>query len=87
MDEPRVTLPFRPGVQAKVQLTSSIPIGAEVEISLKSLLGVKTEIGEKKFNLSQVTNKCRTLWPCIGPKAKNGNQLYGNFQNSYMLKH
>jgi hypothetical protein len=21
------------------------------------------------FNLPQVTNKCWTLWPCIGPKA------------------
>jgi hypothetical protein len=25
---------------------------------------------KKLFNLPQVTNKCRTLWPCIGPKAE-----------------
>ncbi len=51
MNELRVQLPFTPGVQAKVQLTSSIPIGAKVEISLKKSarfrLGVKTEIGKK----------------------------------------
>jgi predicted thioesterase len=47
MDELRVKLPFTPGVKAKVQHTSRIPIGAKVEISLKSLLGVKTEIGKK----------------------------------------
>jgi hypothetical protein len=49
MNELRVKLPFTPGVQAKVQLTSSIPIGAKVEISLKSLLGGKTEIGAFSF--------------------------------------
>jgi hypothetical protein len=38
MNELRVKLPFTPGVHAQVQLTSSIPIGAKVEISLKSLL-------------------------------------------------
>jgi hypothetical protein len=25
---------------------------------------------KKKFNLPQVTSKCWTLWPCIGPKAE-----------------
>jgi hypothetical protein len=74
MDELRVKLPFTPGVQVKVQLTSRIPIGAKVEISLESLLGFKTEIGKKKFNLPQGTNKCGTLWPCIGPKAEKGDQ-------------
>jgi hypothetical protein len=50
------------GVRANVQpkFKSSIPIGAKVEISLKSLtLGVKAEIEKKKlFNLPQATNKC-----------------------------
>ncbi len=37
-------------------------------------LGVKAERErerkKKLFNLPQVTNKCWTLWPCIGPKAQ-----------------
>ncbi len=34
------------------------------------MLGVKAEI-EKMFSICpQVTNKCSTLWPCIGPKAE-----------------
>jgi hypothetical protein len=33
-------------------------------------LGVKAEIEKNLFNLPQVTNKCRTLWPCIGPRLK-----------------
>ncbi len=62
---------FTQGVKANVQLKSSIPIGAKVEIGHKGFtLGVKAEIEKKKFNLPQVTNKCWTLWPCIGPKAE-----------------
>jgi hypothetical protein len=45
---------FTQGVKPNVQLKSSIPIGAKVEISPKGFtLGVKAEI-EK----IQVTNKC-----------------------------
>ncbi len=32
--------------------------------------GVKAEIENNLFNLPQVTNKCSTLWPCIGPKTE-----------------
>jgi len=44
---------------------------------LKSALGgftagVNADVEKKLFNVPQVTNKCRTLWPCIGPKAKKG---------------
>jgi hypothetical protein len=42
-----------------VQLKSSIPIGAKIEISPKGFtLGLKAEIEENIFNLPQVTNKC-----------------------------
>jgi hypothetical protein len=63
---------FALGVKANVQLKSSIPIDAKVEISHKGFaLGVKPEIQKKNFSICpQVTNKCRTLWPCIGPKAE-----------------
>jgi hypothetical protein len=45
--------------KAKVQLKSSIPIGAKVEIGPKGFkLGVKAEIIKFFFNLPQVTNKC-----------------------------
>jgi hypothetical protein len=38
------------GVKADVQLKSSIPIGAKVEISPKGFkLGVKAEIGKRQF--------------------------------------
>jgi hypothetical protein len=38
---------------------SRIPIGAKVEISPEVLmLGVKAEIDQNIFNLSQVTNNC-----------------------------
>ncbi len=33
-------------------------------------LRVKAEIEKNLFNLPQVTNNCRALWPCIGPKAE-----------------
>jgi hypothetical protein len=36
------------------------------------MLGVKAEYRNDFFNLPQVTNKCWTLWPCIGPKAEKG---------------
>jgi hypothetical protein len=43
----------------------SIPISAKVEISRKGFtLGVKT------FQSAPSTNKCQTLWPCIGPKVE-----------------
>jgi hypothetical protein len=43
--------PFTLGVRANVQLKSSIPIGAKVEISPKGFtLGVKAEI-EKNFSI------------------------------------
>jgi hypothetical protein len=46
---------FRLGVKANVQLKSSIPIGAKVEISPKVFtLGVKAEIQKIIFNLPQV---------------------------------
>ncbi len=58
---------FTKGVKPNVQLKSSIPIGAKIEISPKGFtLGVKAEI--ENFNLSQ----CWTLWPCIGPKVEKG---------------
>jgi hypothetical protein len=51
---------FTLGVKANVQLKSSIPIGAKVEISL--LHGVYTRSQgwsrKKNFNVPQVTNKC-----------------------------
>jgi hypothetical protein len=47
------------GVKANVQLKSSIPIGAKVEISPKGFtLGGKAEIQKIIFNLPQVTNEC-----------------------------
>jgi hypothetical protein len=49
---------FTLGVKANVQLKSSIPIGAKVEINPKGFtLGVKAEIQKIIFNLPQVTNK------------------------------
>jgi hypothetical protein len=33
-------------------------------------LGVKAELEKNLFNLPKVTNKCWTLWPCIGPNAR-----------------
>jgi hypothetical protein len=54
-----------------VQLKSSIPIVAKVEISPKGFtLGVKAKTQKNIFNLPQVTSKCWTLWPCIGPKGE-----------------
>ncbi len=62
---------FTLGVKVNVQLKSSIPIGANVEISPKGFkLGVKAETQKNIFNLPQVTSKCRTLWPCIDPKGE-----------------
>jgi hypothetical protein len=60
------------GVKPTVQLKSSIPSGAKVEVSTKGFTqGVKAEIEKIFFNLlAHVTNKCSTLWPCIGPKAE-----------------
>jgi hypothetical protein len=50
---------YTSGVEANVQLKSSIHIGAKVEISPKGFtLGVKAEIQKIIFNLPQVTNKC-----------------------------
>jgi hypothetical protein len=61
---------FTLGVRANVQPKSSIPIGAQVEISAKGLtLGVKVGI-EKIFSICP--NKRWTLWPCIAPRLKNG---------------
>jgi hypothetical protein len=52
----------------------SIPIGAKVEISPQWFY--KAEIEKKKnFNLPQVTSKCSTLWPCIGPKAEKKKRI------------
>jgi hypothetical protein len=49
---------FTQGVKANLQLKSSIPIRAKVEISLKRFtLRVKAEIANI-FNFPQVTNKC-----------------------------
>jgi hypothetical protein len=42
-------------VYTNVQLKSSIPIGAKVEISPK---GLNPETQKNIFNLPQVTNKC-----------------------------
>jgi hypothetical protein len=43
---------FTLGVRANVQLKSSIPIGAKVEISPKDFaLGVKAEIEKKTFSI------------------------------------
>jgi hypothetical protein len=50
---------FTLGVKANVQLKSSIPVGAKVEISPKGFtLGVKAGIEKKLFDVLQVTNKC-----------------------------
>jgi hypothetical protein len=50
---------FTLAVKANVQLKSSIPIGAKLEISLNSFtLRVKAEIFLIIFNLPQVINKC-----------------------------
>ncbi len=53
---------FTLGVKANVQLKSSIPIGAKVEISPKCFtLGLHQahiEKKKKKFNQPQLTNKC-----------------------------
>ncbi len=50
---------FTQGAKAKVQLKSSIRIGAKVEISPEGLkLGVKAEIEKIFSNLPQVSNKC-----------------------------
>ncbi len=62
---------FTLGVKANVQLKSSIPIRAKVEISPKCFaLGVKGWNRKKLFNMPQFTNKCWTLWPCIGRKPE-----------------
>jgi hypothetical protein len=41
-----------------VELKSSIPIGAKVEISPKGLTTFKAETQKNIFKLPQVTNKC-----------------------------
>ncbi len=85
------------GVDANVQLKSSISIGAKVEISPKSfILGFKAEI-EKIFSITpQDTNKCWTLWPCIDPNPEKriplnvGSQfatLGANFQHLLVSWH
>jgi hypothetical protein len=62
---------FTLGLRALVQLKSSITIAAKVEISPGCFrTGVNADIENKLFNRTQVTNKCWTLWPCIGPKAE-----------------
>ncbi len=59
-----------------MQLKSSIPIGANVEICPKGFtLGVKAETQKNIFNLPQVTSKCWTLWPCIDPKGETISQF------------
>ncbi len=85
------------GVDANVQLKSSISIGAKVKISPKCfILGFKAEI-EKIFSITpQDTNKCWTLWPCIDPNPEKriplnvGSQfatLGANFQHLLVYWH
>jgi hypothetical protein len=57
--------------QCSTQINHSI--GAKVEISPKGFtLAVKAELQKKNFNMPEVTDKCWTLYPCIGPKAGKG---------------
>jgi hypothetical protein len=77
MDELRVKLPFTPGVQAKVQLTSSIPIGAKVEISLESLLGFKTEIGKKNSICPKVLINAELYGLVLAPRLKKETNKFG----------
>jgi hypothetical protein len=50
---------FTLGVRANVEPKSSIPIGANVEISPKGFtLGVKVEIAKKGCGSAPSTNKC-----------------------------
>ncbi len=62
------------GVRDDVQPKSSIPIGPKSWTWPQGLYSrsqgwnIKIYI----FNLPQATNKCWTLWPCIGPKAEKG---------------
>jgi len=62
--------------RSRFNFKSRIHISAKVEISPKgfTLWFNKAEIEKNLFNMSQVTNKCWTLWPCIKPKAKKDYQ-------------
>jgi len=54
--------------QCSTQIQDSY--GAKVEISPGGFTPVvNADIEKKLFNLAQVTDKCWSLWPCIGPKA------------------
>ncbi len=60
---------FTLGVWADVQPKSSIPICVKVEIGPKGFtLGVKAN-RKKYFQSAKATNKCSTLWPCMGPQG------------------
>ncbi len=65
---------FTQEVKANVQLKSSIPIHAKVEISPPQELYTTSQGWNRKDlfkSASQVINKCWILWPCIiGPKAE-----------------
>jgi hypothetical protein len=56
--------------QANVQLKSRILIDAKVEISPKALYTRSQGWNRENIsNLPKDTNKCWTLWPCIGPQG------------------
>jgi hypothetical protein len=45
-------------------------------LMMKLTLDSQDWIRKNIFNLPQVTNKCWTLWPCIGPKAEKNIKKY-----------
>ncbi len=61
---------FTLGVRANVQPKSSIPIGAKSWNWPQGLYTRSQGWNRKEtFQSAPSTNKCWTLWPCIGPKA------------------
>ncbi len=72
------------GVDAIVQLKSSLPISAKVEINPKGfILGIKAKIEKIFLICPQVTNKCWTLPPCIGPKAELKEKVLSNLGSQF----
>ncbi len=67
------------GVKANVQLKSSIPIDAKVEISPKEFtVGVKAEIEKIFWICSKLVINAELLWLCIDLKSeKNDNMEFG----------
>jgi hypothetical protein len=61
-------------MKANVQLKSSIPIGAKVEISSQGLY-IRSQVCNRFFFFFSICPKLLTLWLCISPRAEKMNTI------------